>query len=302
MISPLKMIATSSDVLLRPHHEGNNVMAWIGFKHVMYLAEEAVLEHLRASGLGFRVLLEKFGLVPEFVNEQGRILTALKVGDEVHAKVSLAEPKAPALWFDVTLQVERGGKQVKAYKGRLALTFRRDHSLGLAPATISPPADLEAYLVDDLGTGEPAPSPAVEGPSLIWRVSVPYFYCHGNDRLKMSGYLRLMEEADSRFCEQQGIGVGRLLRRSRWIPAVPNARMVILSDVLLDEELEIVYRVSSVTRTLLYTCEMEVFTDRNGVRVRVASGEIVHGYARITDRADWEMVSFDAEVVDALTR
>ena len=36
--------------VLRPRYEGANIRTWIGFKHLMYLAEEAVLEWLRIRG------------------------------------------------------------------------------------------------------------------------------------------------------------------------------------------------------------------------------------------------------------
>jgi acyl-CoA thioesterase FadM len=297
----LDLITTPFEVVQRPHHEGNNVMSWIGFKHVMYLAEEAVLERLRSARLGFRACLETFGMVPEFVAEQGRILTAVKLDDEVRAVVTLADQTPPLLRFNVVLWVERGGKAVKAYTGKLGFAFRRDRSLGLPPSQATP-AGMDNHVVDTLEGLMSAPEPTAGTPCLTWRTPVPYFYCHGNDRLKLSGYLRLLEEADSRFCAQQGIGVGTLLRESRWIPAVPSARMEILADAHLDEELVITYRVTSVTRALLYTCAMDVSVERAGRKVRVATGEIVHGYAEITSRSDWEMVSFDERVLNALAR
>jgi len=46
----------SSEVFSRPRFEGSNICTWIGFKHVMYLIEEAVLEYMRRNGMSPRQL------------------------------------------------------------------------------------------------------------------------------------------------------------------------------------------------------------------------------------------------------
>ncbi len=44
---------------VRPRFEGCNICTWIGFKHVMYCIEEAVVDHFRAHGFGPRELYEQ---------------------------------------------------------------------------------------------------------------------------------------------------------------------------------------------------------------------------------------------------
>ena len=65
----------------RPRFEGSNICTWIGFKHVMYVVEEAVLDHLRQSGLTPRRLFEEHGLGVEIVDSHARIMHALHMDD-----------------------------------------------------------------------------------------------------------------------------------------------------------------------------------------------------------------------------
>lgn len=289
-----------SEVSQFAHSEGNNVMSWIGFKHIMYLAQQAVLAHFRAAGLGFRKLFEEHGLLLEIVANQGRILHALKLDEEIEIAVKPSFTEAAGLRFEIAMFVQRGDKRIKTYSGKIGVVLVADRALGmpvletdygaLAPyvAKKALPTEYEGGAVD----------PAAK--RLDWSVRIPYFYCHGNERLKMSGYLRFMEEADERFCEQQNIGVSDLLQERRWIPAVPNAKVQILDAAYMGETLHVEYAIKDVIKTLLYTCTMNAFVERHGTRIRVATGEIVHGYAEVESRKDWAMVNFDRKVMDAL--
>ena len=73
--------------------EGNNINTWIGFKHIMYLAEESLLTHFRDAGLGIRRLFEEYGLLIDIVGNKGRILHALKLDEEVSVEVSPSKKK-----------------------------------------------------------------------------------------------------------------------------------------------------------------------------------------------------------------
>lgn len=290
----------TSEVTQFAHSEGNNVMSWIGFKHIMYLAEQALLTHFRASGLGFRRLFEEHGLLIEVVASQGRILHALKLDEEVQTVVKPGASGENGLQFDIAMFVERGGKSIKTYSGKIRVILLADRALGM-PALETDYGALAPYVADRVSF----PASNVEGTDpaakrLNWTVTIPYFYCHGNERLKMSGYLRYMEEADERFCEQQNIGVNKLLQERRWIPAVPSAKMQMLEAAYMGETLHIEYAVKDVIKSLLYSCTMNAYVDRGGDRIHVAAGEIVHGYAEVLSRKDWAMVNFDQEVMNAL--
>src|SRR5688572_27855192 len=46
-VSDIDTNALTTRTTLRPSFEGTNIRTWIGFKHLMYLAHEAVIDHLR---------------------------------------------------------------------------------------------------------------------------------------------------------------------------------------------------------------------------------------------------------------
>ena len=287
------------------HAEGNNIMSWIGFKHIMYLAEEAVLAHFRQAGLGMRHLFEEYGLLLEIVSNEGRILHALKLDELVSTSVKpVSKAQGNSLRFEVVMHVERAGKPVKTYAGVVALVFKQDRSLGMTPEPCEL-GDLAAWVVEK-AIDPAAPTPTTQPgyypdrAHLAWDFVIPYFYCHGNQRLKMSGYLRLLEEADARFCAQQGIDVCELLLDRRWIPAVPSAKVSIVEEAYMNETLHLLYTVTDVIKSLLYKSSMQAWVERNGQKVWVAQAEIVHAYAQIHSRKDWGMVNFDTQVLHAI--
>lgn len=300
---PLNALLQKSEHKRRAHSEGNNVMSWLGFKHVMYMAEEAVLDHFRDAGMSYQTLMEEMGLTISVVQSEGRILHAVKLDDEVSICLTpKISENSQILQFDVAMFFERAHKEVKAFSGKIGVVLRVDDSFTFS-RELDPPAQLAAITVErfsDAKHGKSVSALTASRGVLNWCFTVPYFYCHANRRLKMSGYLRLMEEADARFCEQQGIGVDKLLREKRWIPAVPNAKMRILEDVEMNEEINIEYSVIDVIKERIYKSQFIVRrADGQSNRI-VAIGDISHAYAEITSRRDWSMVRFDHDVLKAL--
>jgi acyl-CoA thioesterase FadM len=284
----------------------------------MYLAEEALLEHLRRAGLVPRRLFEEDGLCLEVVSAGARILHALHMDDEVRTVVRPApEQGAGERRYAVEMFVTRGGKPVKAYAGRLNVVYRRDASLGLSPL-ISAPEALRPYLVEEVSrqperwrsaavvqAREAAQAPAFEPGAggarpFVWRWHVPYFYCHYNERLQMSGYLRLLEEVENLFLADRGLSIWTMLRKRRWIPVVPTARVEVLREAYMEEPLYTVYTLEGVTRNVTYDCRMDCYVQRGGSLVHTSVGHITHGYAIIDDRKGWRLVELDEPVVQAL--
>lgn len=287
------------------HPEGNNINMWLGFKHIMYAAEVALLAHLRQAGVGIRTLFEEHGLVAEIVACDGRILHALKLDELLRTEIQPAPARRQApgcLDFAVTHWVEREGKPLKAYSGHLRLRLRRDASLGFAPQTGHASA-LLPYITDqatDVAPRDMAQRADV-GPSVSYEMQVPYYYCHGNERMKMSAYLRLMEQADAEFCAARGIPIVRLLDEQRWIPAVPSASVSLLGEVRMNDQLRITYGVVDIVKNFTYKSLFQCHVKRDGEWQPVAIGEIVHAYAEIKSRVDWSMVNFDDRVMAAIT-
>lgn len=90
LLSAPTLLLESTTHHLRPRYEGANICTWIGFKHVNYLVEEAVLAHFRELGRSARTLYENHGLCVEFVDLDTRIGSAFHLDDEVVAEVSAA--------------------------------------------------------------------------------------------------------------------------------------------------------------------------------------------------------------------
>ena len=67
--------------------EGSNIGVWLGFKHFMYLMEEAAIQHVRERWMGPRALWEQHGLGVEIVDSSIRILTALHLDQLTRVEV-----------------------------------------------------------------------------------------------------------------------------------------------------------------------------------------------------------------------
>jgi acyl-CoA thioesterase FadM len=309
-----------STVEARPRFEGSNICTWIGFKHVMYLVEEAVLNHLRESGLTPRRLYEEHGLGVEIVDCDARILSALHMDDLVRTVVTRIATDDREMAFQVESFVDRdeaaGGEWTKAVTAKVRVVLHRTADAG------SVPAELEGYTVAELdrgvaagvsdmdpaatgrgtvGTGDGPPgTTAGDENAVAWQWRIPYFYCHFSERLQHSGYLRVMEEVVDVFLAERGISIRTMLDQHRWIPVVPRARVNILRDAYMEEELHTVFAVTEVFKDLTYTASMDCYVRRAGRFVHTATGTITHGYALVVDRSDWKLVPFDERTLTAL--
>lgn len=306
-------------VELRPRFEGSNICTWIGFKHVMYLVEEAVLHYFRERGLVPRRLFEEHGLCLEIVDSHVRILHALHMDDLARVEVrSKTGPDDREQTLAVQLFVERDGTLIKALTGKVKVVFRLDRR-GVTAA--SPVPELAPYVVAEIQrTGEPVvPASATTsgrgtvGPddlirqvvpadanAFVWKWHIPYFYCHFTERLQHSGYLRLMEEVVDLFLANRGISIRTLLDQRDWIPVVPTAQVEILREALMEETIYTVYTVEQIFKDVTYTSRMDCYVVRDGSLIHTATGKITHGYAQILNRRDWSLVNFDAMVLAAL--
>ncbi|HZN73609.1 MAG TPA: thioesterase [Micromonosporaceae bacterium] len=302
------LLTTSTTVPLRPRYEGSNICTWIGFKHVNYLVEEAVLEHFRAAGLSSRRLFEEFGLGLDVVELDTRIRTAFHLDDVGIARVEPATGAGSGeLSFAVTIDKDGYGPG-RAVAATARVVLRRERYID---PTSDVPVELAPFTVDAIGdavwTDAPPADPDVVLQRLLagrnaygWRQRIPYPYCHFNERLQMSGYLRQMEAAADLFLADRGISIRQLLDGRRWIPVVPHSRIWMLAEALLEEDLYTVYTVDEVFKDLTYRSTMDTYVVRDRRLIHTATGSITHGYAKIQNRRDWTLVNIDAPVLDAI--
>lgn len=321
------LVTRETTATLRPRYEGSNISTWIGFKHINYLVEEAVLEHFRASGLPARGLYEAHGLGLDIVSLDTRILSALHMDDLAVAHVvPNTKDGDRTLGFKVSIDVDRGSTTTKAVTSKVRVSLRVDSYLEDAGEI---PPELSRFTVERLGAdlAEPPTVPAAtvataNNTSLAagrgttgsdpvldqllagknafgWKWRIPYPYCHFTERLQMSGYLRQMEEVVDLFLADRGISIKTLLDDRRWIPAVPHSKIRILDEALIEDDLYTIYTVEQVFKDLTYTSRMDCYVVRDGKLRPTATGTITHGYAVIDNRRDWRLVNFDQQVLDA---
>lgn len=325
------LLSTKSTTQVRPRYEGSNICTWIGFKHVNYLVEEAVLDHFRQSGLPARGLYEEHGLGLDIVGLDTRILHAFHMDDLATATVTPNTREADGtIGLKVVVEVERNGETLKAVTSKVRVALRID---GYLQAADPAPEALARFAVERLGghaETDVAPSAAVveaargivHDPSTIvrsddpadpllaaltedanayaWKWRIPYPYCHFTERLQMSGYLRLMEEAKDLFVADRGISIKSLLDDRRWIPVVPHSSITLTDEALMEEVLYTVFTVEDVFKDFVYTSRMDTYVVRDGRPVLTSTGRITHGYAVIENRRDWKLVSLDQRVLDAV--
>jgi acyl-CoA thioesterase FadM len=288
---------------LRPRYEGSNIGTWIGFKHINYLAEEAVLEHFRSVGLSARSLYEDHGLCVEIVDLDTRISTGFRMDDMVEAVVR-AEPADGELAFVVSLAVGRGTGRRMAARSKVRVLLRRDFQ---DPPAEPAPAALLPFVVERITRTErqPAPTPVLDElgrdpRSFARRWRIPYPYCHFSCRLQMSGYLRLLEEIVDLFLADRGLSIRRLLCERRWIPVVPHSSITVLDEVIMEEDLYTVFTVENIFQNTTFLARLDAYVLRDGALLRTASGHITHGYAEIVSRTDFHLTELDERVVTAL--
>jgi acyl-CoA thioesterase FadM len=317
------VVTETTTVSLTPGYEGANIGTYIGFKHVNYLVEKAVIEHFRRQGLPVGGLYERYGLGFDLVELEARLRGGVFVDDEAALEVKpVTGDDDTAFRFEVAITVLRDGDPKKIVTASAAAVLRRDEDDRRLPDRVPAPAVLDRFTVATLGTPEPGEAVPGTGGDLPsggstdrdpvldqllagrngygWKFRIPYPYVHFFNRMHMSAYLRQMEEAKHRFVDARGISIGAQLAERNWIPAVTHSRIEILGEALLEEDLYTVYTVESIFKNLLYTARMDCYVVRDGRLVRMATGVITHGYGVVENGNQARVVTWDDRIDRAL--
>ncbi|WP_033439541.1 thioesterase family protein [Saccharothrix sp. NRRL B-16314] len=318
------LLSETTSVTYTPGYEGANIGTIIGFKHVNYLVEKAVIEHFRRCGLAVGALYESSGVGFDIIDVKTKLSAALLVDDDVDAVVTPTTGESGNVAsFSVELTVQRDGAPKRAVRSKVQVQFRRDEDERRMTKRAPLPEGLDRFVVDRIGGSEPgdaitdAGAPLMSGASsdddpvsrklvegrnaYAWRFKVPYPYIHFFERLQMSAYLRLMEEAKYRFVEARGCSIGGMLTERNWIPAVSANSVTIMDEVLMEEDLYIVYSVKDIFKNMLYTATMDCYVVRDGKLVQTATGEITHCYVMVENGKEAVMVPWDERVVTAFS-
>lgn len=303
---------------LRPRFEGCNVGTWIGFKHVLYLAEEAIVQWFREQGFLPSRLLEDQALSLEITSLSLRLMNGTRVDDTVRVELQPSiKAEDQEIRFKVTLLRDESQGPVKLATGKAAALIVRaiefPEPAEPAPAVLEPLivagiSDASAERIRLAGPATPENIAEVlkqkHGNSFVWPWRIPYFYCHNTYRLQFSGYARIMEEVVDLFLQDRGISIGRLLynKEYNWIPVVSAAKIALLEDARLEETLYTVFTVEDIMQNITYAARMDCYVCRDGELIQTATGSISHAYVAIADRrVGTSLATFDPVVLTALT-
>jgi len=301
-----------------PSFEGANIATGIGFKHIMYLAEDGVIHHFRERGLGPQTLYESHGLGLEIVHADIRLLTGINLDDLVRVEVSATNlPADRELSFAVQMFVTRAGRDVRAATGHWRVLLRQE----VISSDESLPSALALYVTEKIDRCPPPPlllsdsirrddqdmESTISGLLLqgnnafFWRRRIPYYYCHYNRRLQHSGYLRLLEEVVSLFLDDRGISMRTMLETKAWVPIVTTAEIEMVREAYIEEDMYVVFTVENIFKSFTYRARVDFYVLRGTELLLTGRGMITHGYLEIKGRRDWNLASFDEPTLRALS-
>jgi acyl-CoA thioesterase FadM len=303
----MKQDSLATLVSLRPRYEGSNVRTWIGFKHLLYLIEEGVIQWFRERDCGPQALYHDCGLELEILDCSAVLLNLLGIDDLVNVEVIAKELNK----FSVKLLVRRGASDVVILKSTVTAGLIRNkdaYQPGSAPKVVQPFVLAEG---NDHFTESRALhlAPSDSANSLLartypgtyaWTWLARYFHCHYSSRVQYSAYVRALEEVVDRFLAHRGISVPRMLTDRGWIPVVSRVQVQMLADVHMDEQIHTLFKVERILKETVYDAQMECYVQRGNMLIQTASAQILHGYAISRGEAAGTLAQLDDDTIAAL--
>ena len=295
---------------MRPRFEGANIRTWIGFKHLLYLVEEGVLQWFREQGMGPQLLFREYGLGLEIIDSSALLIALMDVDDLVVAETAFKQSNE----FSVRLLVKRGecdAVSVKA-KVRVALIPEKGVSdrkplpdvvapwISRIPAEINSPSETsDLHLTSGQSVKSSLTPPGSR--AFLWSWCARYFHCQYSDRVQHSAYIRALEEVVDRFLADRGISVARLLKEYAWIPVVSRVRVQLVADAHMEETIHTTFVVEDVMKGIMFDGRMDCYVQRGDKLVHTATARILHGYAISAGERAGQLTELDQATLDALT-
>jgi acyl-CoA thioesterase FadM len=278
----------------------------------MYLVEEGVLEHFRRLDLNPRRLYDDYRLCLEFVYSGVRINRALHLDDVAIVEVTPdKDAKDRSLTFHIRMFAGEAHPRSKILSGQVDVLLRQEPG---SPRGHDLPELVRPHVVDAIGpTSRVDQAPVASdvlaahrhdrllpdgGAGLIWKRQIPYFYSHFAERLQLSGYLRLVEEAVAIFLARRGMSIRTNLQERNWIPFVSEATIAIGGEVVMEDTVYTALSISRIYKALTYTARLDFYASRGGSLLHTATGTITHGYGLATK--ELTMVAMDEQALAAL--
>jgi acyl-CoA thioesterase FadM len=283
----------TSTLVCRPRYEGANIRTWIGFKHFMFLVEEAILQWFRDRDWGPRRLFHEYGLGLELLDSSVLLPALLEIDDEVEAEVTARHDGR----FRVMLHIRRNGSTQLALRGAVTVALVPERAAPVAPSVPPELRDLVREMVD--GESGPALASHPDG-AFRWDWVARYFHCHFSDRVQHSAYTRALEEVVDRFLADRGMSIATMLETRGWIPVVSRARVELLGAARMEELITTRFAVTQILKGTAFDATMQCHVERDGVLVPVARATILHGYAASRGERAGALVELDEGVQERL--
>jgi len=290
----------------RPRFEGCNIETWLGFKHLMYLSEEALLEFFRIHKISQRDLYLKYDVNLEIRFSKIDIIKAVNTDDELDTVVYL-DPKSSFPLFIIKSYVG----DTLYFKSKIQVLFNvagnineiKDINLKqLITKGVESNSRIQVDKEIKLRKEEPLEvlKEYFSSDAFVYKKRIPYYYCHYNNYVLHSGYVRFIEEAVDLFLESRGLSIKRMLQEKKYIPFVSNTNINIIDHAEMEEDIYIVFKVNDVYKDAVYLSNIYFYVKRNEKLQLMAFADITHGYSVIHDKANWNMVTLDQSIVSAL--
>ena len=272
---------TAVQVTLRPRLAGANIRAWIGFKHLLSLVEEAVVAWFRAGGLGLQRLLLERGVAIRITDLSAMLHALVELDHEVAADVTPtgAGAFAVTLWRSGDVKVLTARVRVEVAAGHAAL-----------------PAALAAML---LPAATPAPPMTAAPGAFTWTWRARYFHCHST-LAQHGAFIGALEESVDRFLADRGLSIAHVLATRNWIPVVSRVRVWLHAEVRMEEDVVTTFEVRDVMRRRAHDGVMTCVVRRDGDLVPAASATILHGYAIAAGDGAGQVVDLDDDTIARL--
>ena len=287
--------ALTTRTTLRPSFEGSNIRTWIGFKHLMYLAQEAVIDHMRERGVGPQRVFAQLGLRLKIAESSFAFLSLLESDDTVLAEVTRTRLGR----FQVRLLRERCTGGIPLAKGYIEAGYTSSETRS---AGAQLPLDVQSFMAPDAAShGNEEPHPEVKLRDALWSWKARYYLCQFSDCVQHSAYIGALEETVDRYLAARGLSIGRVLVDRKWIPVVSRARVRVLADVRMEEVVHTTFVVDDVFKTMGYSGRMDCYVEREERVLRVATASIVHGYAIAEGEGVGQLTALDDPTITALS-
>ncbi len=291
-------------VQLNPRLEGANIRTWIGFKHLMYLAEDAVLAWFRRLGYGPQRLFHECGVSIDFTGASVMLPNLLEIDDGVVAESRPIDHRR----FSVRMRVQNGNGGQIVLAGKIGARLVREPGTDaraslpdvLVPFLASDDEDAGGQDLPRGGDDAAAVLSRAHGNAFYWPWRARYFHCQYSERLQHSAYVRALEEVVDRFLVDRGLGIQRMLAERALIPVVSRVRVQVLASARMDDTMHTTFAVNEVLKEKAFDGQMDCYVERGDTLVHVATARILHGYAVSAGASAGQLAVLDDEIVASL--